>query len=83
MEFQEVVRRRKMVRSFQDRPLPDGALDRVLANAGEAPIGPPGGLYDNQLFTDERGTMVVYIPVTDPPASSTVEPFLIPAAEFH
>jgi effector-binding domain-containing protein len=57
-------------------------LDRVLANAGEAPIGPPGGLYDNQLFTDERGAMVVYIPVTDPPASSTVEPFVIPAAEL-
>jgi len=37
MEFQEVVRRRKMVRSFQDRALPDGALDRVLANAQRAP----------------------------------------------
>ena len=37
MEFQEVVRRRKMVRSFLDRPLPEGALDRILANAQRAP----------------------------------------------
>src|SRR5438477_2713305 len=37
MEFQEVVRRRKMVRSFVDRPLPEGALDRILANAQRAP----------------------------------------------
>jgi nitroreductase len=37
MEFQEVVRRRKMVRSFEERPLPAGALDRVLANAQRAP----------------------------------------------
>jgi nitroreductase len=37
VEFQDVVRRRKMVRSFQDRPLPPGALDRLLANAQRAP----------------------------------------------
>lgn len=37
MEFQDVVRRRKMVRNYEDRPLPVGALDRVLANAVRAP----------------------------------------------
>ena len=37
MEFQEVVRRRRMVRSFLDRPLPAGALDQILANAQRAP----------------------------------------------
>ncbi len=37
MEFQEVVRRRRMVRNYQDRPLPEGALDRMLANATRAP----------------------------------------------
>ncbi|MDQ3574539.1 MAG: nitroreductase family protein [Actinomycetota bacterium] len=37
MEFQEVVRRRRMVRSYQDRPLPPGALERILANATRAP----------------------------------------------
>ncbi|MCU1463804.1 MAG: MerR family transcriptional regulator [Acidimicrobiales bacterium] len=57
-------------------------LDSVLAVAGEAPTGPPGGLYDNELFSDERGTMVVYIPVARPPRSGEVEPFVIPAAEL-
>jgi len=37
MEFQDVVRGRRMVRSFLDRPLPEGALDRILANAQRAP----------------------------------------------
>ena len=38
MEFQDVVRRRRMVRTFDpDRPLPDGALDRMLDNAVRAP----------------------------------------------
>ncbi len=37
MEFQEVVRRRRMVRNYEDRPLPPGALDRILDNATRAP----------------------------------------------
>ncbi len=37
MEFQEVVRRRRMVRNYEDRPLPPGVLDRILANAVRAP----------------------------------------------
>ena len=37
MEFQEVVRRRRMVRAFDQRPLPPGALDRILENALHAP----------------------------------------------
>jgi nitroreductase len=37
MEFQDVVLRRRMVRSFSDRPLPPGALDRMLENALHAP----------------------------------------------
>lgn len=32
-----MVRRRRMVRNYQDRPLPAGALDRILANAARAP----------------------------------------------
>ena len=56
-------------------------LEEVLATA--AAVGPPGGLYDNELFTEERGTMVVYLPVADPPArSGRVEPFVVPAAEL-
>jgi nitroreductase len=37
MEFQEVVRRRKMVRSFERRPIPPDVVDRILHNAVRAP----------------------------------------------
>lgn len=57
-------------------------LDAALAAAGQARTGPPGGLYDDELFSDERGAMVVYLPVARPPRSGAVEPFVIPAAEL-
>ena len=38
MEFQEVVRRRRMVRNYDpSRPVPDAVVDRLLANAVRAP----------------------------------------------
>ncbi|MDQ6613902.1 MAG: nitroreductase family protein [Actinomycetota bacterium] len=37
MEFQAVVGRRKMVRSFSGEPVPDAVLDQILANALHAP----------------------------------------------
>ena len=37
MEFQDVVRRRKMVRSFEDRPVDPPIVERLLANAQRAP----------------------------------------------
>lgn len=37
MEFQDVVRKRKMVRSFEDRPLSPDLVDRLVANARRAP----------------------------------------------
>jgi nitroreductase len=37
MEFQDVVRRRRMVRSFEDRPLPSDVVERILRNAQRAP----------------------------------------------
>ena len=46
------------------------------------PTGPCGGLYDNELFTDERGDAVVYVPVDHPPTSGRVRPFVVPAAEL-
>jgi DNA-binding transcriptional MerR regulator len=63
----------------------DGAmaeLDRTLRSLRVTPTGPPGGLYDNELFTDERGDAVVYVPVSDPPTSGRVQPFVVPAAEL-
>jgi nitroreductase len=37
MEFQDVVRRRRMVRAFEDRPLPEDVMERILDNATRAP----------------------------------------------
>jgi nitroreductase len=37
VEFQDVVRRRKMVRTFEDRPVPAELVDRLLDNARRAP----------------------------------------------
>src|SRR5215216_6566923 len=37
MEFQDVVRKRRMVRSFESRELPAEVVDRILANAQRAP----------------------------------------------
>jgi nitroreductase len=37
MEFQDVVRKRRMVRTFEDRPIDPDVLERILANAQRAP----------------------------------------------
>jgi nitroreductase len=37
MEFDDVVRRRRMVRNFDDRPVPAELVDRLLDNAVRAP----------------------------------------------
>jgi len=37
MDFQAVVRRRRMVRNFEDRPLPPEAVERILDNALRGP----------------------------------------------
>ena len=37
MEFQDVVRKRKMVRTFEERPIDPDVLDRIVANAQRAP----------------------------------------------
>jgi len=37
MEFQDVVRKRKMVRTFEDRSIDPAVLERIIANAQRAP----------------------------------------------
>ena len=37
MQFDDVVRRRRMVRNFDDRPVPTDVVERILANAQRAP----------------------------------------------
>jgi nitroreductase len=52
MEFQEVVRRRHMVRTFTSEPVPDEVLDRILSNAAR---GPSAGFSQGQAFLVLRG----------------------------
>ena len=47
-----------------------------------APDGAPGGLYDNDLFTEGRGHALVYLPTVDPPARGRVRPVTLPPAEL-
>lgn len=44
--------------------------------------GPPGGVYENDLFTEGRGHVLVYRQVPDIPTVGRVAPFLLPAAEL-
>ncbi|HZC27314.1 MAG TPA: nitroreductase family protein, partial [Actinopolymorphaceae bacterium] len=37
MDFQDVVRRRRMVRNFSAEPVEAAAVDRILANATRGP----------------------------------------------
>ena len=37
MELREAIRRRRMVRNFEDRPVPAGALERILDHARRTP----------------------------------------------
>lgn len=56
-------------------------LEQALRAHHLTPTGPCGGLYDNALFTDDRGDAVVYVPVSEPPRAGAVEPITVPAAE--
>lgn len=58
------------------------AIDAALRSAGSTPAGPPGGMYDDALFTDGRGVAVVYVPVAEPPSAGRVRPLVIPAREL-
>ncbi len=39
MEFRDAIRRRRMVRKFEQKPIPDEMLTRVLEVARHAPSG--------------------------------------------
>jgi nitroreductase len=47
MEFQEVVNRRRMVRTFNSEPVPPHSVDRILSNAVR---GPSAGFSQGQAF---------------------------------
>jgi len=59
MEFQEVVRRRHMVREFTTEPVSQASQDRILANAVH---GPSAGFSQGQAFlviTGEDGPIAM------------------------
>ncbi|WP_369255220.1 MerR family transcriptional regulator [Geodermatophilus amargosae] len=58
-----------------------GAMAELDAVVGE-PTGVPGGLYDNALFEDGGGHVLVYRPTADPPRSGRVHPVTLPAVEL-
>jgi nitroreductase len=47
VDFQDVVRKRRMVRRYQNRPVPGEILDRILRNATR---GPSAGFSQGQAF---------------------------------
>ena len=58
-------------------------LGRILRGQQIPAAGPPGGLYDTELFADERGGATLFIPVaTPPPDQGRVRAITIPAAEL-
>lgn len=52
MEFQDVVRRRRMVRKFTDEPVSDESIQRIMRNAVR---GPSAGFSQGQAFLVLRG----------------------------
>lgn len=44
--------------------------------------GPPGGLYDNELFTEGRGVMTVYVPTSDAPSLNRIRPMTLHPKEL-
>ncbi|MEV6713484.1 nitroreductase family protein [Lentzea sp. NPDC051208] len=52
MEFQDVVRRRRMVRKFTDEPVSDESIQRIMRNAVR---GPSAGFSQGQGFLVLRG----------------------------
>ncbi|RJQ71688.1 nitroreductase family protein [Pseudonocardiaceae bacterium YIM PH 21723] len=52
MDFQEVVRKRRMVRTFREDPVPDELMERLLDNATR---GPSAGFSQGQAFLVLRG----------------------------
>ncbi|HEX8870546.1 MAG TPA: nitroreductase family protein [Lentzea sp.] len=52
MEFQDVVRRRRMVRKFTDEPVSDEAIQRIMRNAVR---GPSAGFSQGQGFLVLQG----------------------------
>lgn len=61
----------------------DGAMAELdSAIPSDQRLGPPGGHYDNELFTIGRGTILVYHPVAGSPSLGRVRPVELPAVDL-
>lgn len=70
MEFQDVVRKRKMVRSFEDRPIPREMVDRLIANGHRAPSAGYSQGFSFIVF-DGKEEALRFWDVADPERRST------------
>lgn len=68
MEFSEVVRRRRMVRNYTARPVPDEVLARVLGNAVRAPSAGFSQGWDFVVLREAREREAFWAATTDPGA---------------
>jgi len=60
-----------------------GELHATLAGQGVPVAGPAGGIYANELFTDERGQATVFVPVRAPVRPmGRIKPLTVPAVEL-
>ncbi len=67
MEFRELLKRRKSVRAYEQRPIPQDILDRVLASVLHAPSA--GFTQGNEfLLVDEPTAVADFWTITDDPA---------------
>ena len=58
MDFQDVVRRRHMVRTFTRQPVPQASVDRILGNAVR---GPSAGFSQGQAFLVLSGEIGILV----------------------
>jgi DNA-binding transcriptional MerR regulator len=60
-----------------------GEIYATLAAHGDAAAGPSGGLYSDELFTEHRGRVTIFVPCSVPVQPiGRVSPTSIPAAEL-
>jgi nitroreductase len=83
MEFQDVVRKRRMVRKFHaDRPVPKESVDRILHNATR---GPSAGFSQGQAFLVLEGEDLAKFWALRPNSNgvSTAPLMIVPFAAKH
>lgn len=82
MEFRELVRRRRMIRNFKQKPIPEDRLRRVLEVARHAPSGGFSQGFDFVVLTQPEELAWFYRTTddpTDPDPFPGREPDLAPA----